>query len=468
MLPYIEVIKEKVKHLMEFNYSGLTGDVITRDDCNYEIDRRQWNRSIEKYPLVIVYCLNKKDIENAICWARENSVSARIRSGGHHYEGYSTDNDVIVIDVSRMKGISIDEDKEIVKIDGGVRNREMYEALGAKGYPFPGGGCPTVGVVGFTLGGGWGYSCRFLGFGCDSLTEVELIDYTGKAIIANKKYNSDLFWACTGGGGGNFGVVTSMTFALPKKINKATLINMEYPNMTRNGILEVFNVWQEIFNQLDERMNIKLAIYNSRYKGIGVKITGVFYGHPEEANKLLMPFKAILANMNINMEYTTVLEVNRKIQDSHPDYESYKSTGRFIHRDYTKEEMMTLIDLIDNRAEGAIYTALSLYGLGGAISKIDKNETAFYYRDAIAIMGLQSVWEEEKYATFNRKWVIDKVRYIESVTVGSFINFPFKELTNYESEYYGENMNRLRFVKEKYDPEDIFSFPQGIRANGEL
>ena len=449
---------------MDLNYSGLTGDVVTRDDHSYEIDRKQWNRAIEKYPLVIVYCYNHEDVQNAICWARENSVPIRIRSGGHHYEGYSTGNDVIIIDISRMNGIYIDEDKGIVKIDGGVRNREMYEALGSKGYPFSGGGCPTVGVVGFTLGSGWGYSCRFLGLGCDSLKEIELIDYEGKVIIANKECNDDLFWACTGGGGGNFGVVVSMTFALSEKIDKATLINMEYPNMTRNGMLNVFSIWQKTFKNLDERMNIKLAIYNSKYRGMGVKITGVFYGETEEANKLLMPFKAIAANMNIAMEYTSVLEVNRKIQDSHPDYESYKSTGRFVQRDYTKDEMMALIDLIYSRAKGSIYNALSLYGLGGAVAKVDKRETAFYYRDAIAIMGLQSGWEEPEYTPFNRAWVIDKIKYIESVTEGSFINFPFKELSNYEEQYYGENISRLKSIKEKYDPKNIFDFQQAIKV----
>lgn len=449
---------------MEFNYSQLTGDVVTRDDYRYEKDRKQWNRAIEKYPLVIVYCYNYEDVQNSIQWAKKNNISIRIRSGGHHYEGYSTGNDVMIVDVSRMNGIYIDEEKSIVKIDGGVRNREMYEALGAKGYPFPGGGCPTVGVVGFTLGGGWGYSCRFLGLGCDSLKEVEIIDYEGKIITLNKECNEDLFWACTGGGGGNFGVVVSMTFNLPQKIDKATLVNIEYPNMSKDSMLNIFNVWQENFNSLDERMNIKLAIYNSKYKGMGAKITGVFYGKSEEANEILMPFKSIATNMNITMEYTTVLEVNRKIQDSHPDYESYKSTGRFVNRTYTNEEMKSLVALIENRAEGSIYTALSLYGLGGAVAKVDKEETAVYYRDSIAIMGLQSVWEEPEYASFNRAWVIEKFKYIESVTEGSFINFPFKELSNYEEQYYGENMSRLRRIKGKYDPKNVFDFPQVIKS----
>src|SRR5690348_2228086 len=133
---------------MRFDYSKLTGQVVTREDFSYEEDRKAWNRAIEKYPLVIVYCKNKNDISSAIAWAKINSLEIRIRSGSHHYEGYSNGNDVVIIDVSKMNNIIVDEEKGIVTIQGGVRDCEIYETLGALGYPFPGGGCPTVGVVG--------------------------------------------------------------------------------------------------------------------------------------------------------------------------------------------------------------------------------------------------------------------------------------------------------------------------------
>ena len=138
------------------NLDKLTGEVITKSDSRYEEARQQWNRAIERYPLAIVYCSCEEDVSNAIKWARENHIEIRIRSGGHHYEGFSTGDDVLVIDVSRLNKIEVDEIKRVVYVDGGVRNRELYDKLCSKGYPFPGGGCPTVGVVGYTLGGGWG------------------------------------------------------------------------------------------------------------------------------------------------------------------------------------------------------------------------------------------------------------------------------------------------------------------------
>ena len=162
------------------NFKKLTGKVITKDDFEYEESRQAWNRAIQKYPQAIVYCQNEEDVMNALKFSKENKIPFRIRSGSHHYEGYSTGNDLLVIDVSHLNKIKLDEVNQIVTVEGGVRNRELYEAVCGAGYPFPGGGCPTVGVAGFTLGGGWGYSARMLGLGCDNLIEAEELFKKGK------------------------------------------------------------------------------------------------------------------------------------------------------------------------------------------------------------------------------------------------------------------------------------------------
>ena len=412
------------------DFSKLTGDLVTRENIEYEKSIESWNRAIKKYPLGIVFCNNIYDVKNALEWAKENNIPFRIRVGRHNYEGYSIGNDVLVIDLSKMNNIIIDEENMKVTIEGGVKNEEIYEALCVLGYPFPGGGCPTVGVVGFALGGGWGYSSRLLGLGCDNLLEVKFINSKGKIVIANEYDNSDLFWASKGGGGGNFGVVISMTFKIPQKIEMATLIDIDYPNSEKEELVYVIRTLQKKFKNLDRRMNLKTAIYNSKDKGIGVKITGLFYGHKEEANEILLPFK-LPTRVNFNLSYMRVLEANRKIEYSHPPYEKYKSTGRFVFRDYDNCEIEKLIDIVSNRAEGAYYTAISFYGLGGAVKDVHKNSSAF--------------------------------KYIESITTGSFINFPFRDLKDYEEEYYGENKDKLREIRKKYDEDKFFAFEQGIK-----
>lgn len=450
--------------MRDLDYKRLSSEVVTKDSFLYENHREAWNRAIQKYPDAICYPKTTKEVIETLKWVKNNGVQFRIRSGRHHYEGYSTGNDIFIIDVSKMNNIYVDEINQTVKIDGGVRNRELYEAVNSLGYPFPGGGCPTVGVIGFTLGGGWGYSSRLFGLGCDCLIEAELVDYDGDLLVLNNKENRDLFWALKGSGGGNFGIVTSMTFKLPNKINMATLINIDFNNIDIEEKIDIIEELQNTYKALDRRMNLKIAIYNSAEKGSGIKMTGLFYGTKEEANKILEGLKNKGSNLYYNLEYMTVLEANRLIQDSHPDYEKYKSGGRFVFRDYNREEIREIIELVANRAEGATYTAVSFYGLGGAVSDIEKCDTAFYYRGAKFIMGFQSVWEDLKYAEKNVNWVKENFEFIRLITEGSFVNFPIDVINDYEKEYYGENINKLKEIKEKYDPKNMFNFEQSIKG----
>lgn len=447
------------------DYSGLTGKIITKESFEYEESRLAWNRAIDKYPLVMIYCYNEEDVVNAILWAKGNSLEIRVRSGAHSYEGYSTGDNVVIIDISKMNEIYIDEDNGFVKIGGGVRNREIYEALGNRGYAFPGGGCPTVGVAGLVLGGGWGYSSRLLGLACDSIIEVEMINYEGKKLILNEESNSDLFWACKGSGGCNFGIITSMTIKLKEKIKMGTLIYINYSDITKEDNIKVIEILQELYEDLDRRMNLKTAIYNSAERGRGVKLTGLFYGNSSDAREILNPLENITSSIEFRVEDMSILECNRWIQDSHPDYEKYKSTGRFVYRNYSKNEIERLIEIIDNPAKGTVYTAISFYGAGGAIADVDKLDTAYYYRDAKFIMGIQSVWEDDKYSNINKEWVKINFKTIEEMTEGSFVNFPLDELNNYENEYYGKNIKRLKEIKKKYDPYNVFNYPQVIKGD---
>lgn len=373
------------------NFKKLTGKVITKDDFEYEESRQAWNRAIQKYPQAIVYCQNEEDVMNALKFSKENKIPFRIRSGSHHYEGYSTGNDLLVIDVSHLNKIKLDEVNQIVTVEGGVRNRELYEAVCGAGYPFPGGGCPTVGVAGFTLGGGWGYSSRLYGLGCDSLIEAEVIDYKGDKLVANHQMNPDLYWALKGGGSGNFGVVTKLTYKLPEKMAMCTLVNIDYQRVSVEKVIEVASRYQQFFKDLDRRLNLKMAMYNSETKGQGVRLTGIFYGTKEEADALLNQFND---GTDYDLDYMSVLEANRAVQDSHPDFEKYRSGGRFIYRHYTEVELKEMLHLIEVRAEGSLYTAITFYGVGGAVSDVSPQESAYYYRDAIFILGFQSVWEE--------------------------------------------------------------------------
>ncbi|EIT84773.1 FAD linked oxidase domain-containing protein [Fictibacillus macauensis ZFHKF-1] len=441
---------------------GLTGEIITRFSPLYTAARQEWNRGVQRFPLIIVYCENNRDVSNAVIWSRKQQVPLRIRSGGHHYEGFSIGDGVLVIDISRMNAISF-RDSMNITVQAGVKNEQLYAYVSSRGYPFPGGTCPTVGVSGYTLGGGWGLSSRKFGLGCDSLVELEMVDYKGRILVANEKQNSELFWACRGAGGGNFGVVVSLTYKVPNKVNKISLIQMEGPNLTQRLQMQFFYTWQQWLASMDSRMTMVGRIYNALDGGYGLGGTGFFYGSKEEALRLVEPL-SLGGNVQIRVEELPFYEAIQKVEAAYPPYERFKSTGRFVNRTYSKREIESIISLLRQRAPGSVYAALSLYALGGKVAEVAPEETAFFYRDAHYIMGLQSVWEDQEYKSVNVKWLENRFPYLDRITTGSYVNFPYSELSDPERAYFGGNVPRLEKVKAMYDPYDVFSFPQSLSS----
>jgi len=447
--------------MKDFLY-GLTGHIITTFDPIYSEARQGFNRAIQQYPLIIVYCLNIRDVSNAVIWSRKHCVPIRIRSGGHNYEGYSNGDCILVIDVSRMNNMNIDECTDKLYVESGVTNMQVYGFVASKGYAFPGGTCPTVGVSGYALGGGWGLSCRYFGLGCDSLEEIEMVNYEGNVIKANQRNNSDLFWACRGAGGGNFGIIVSMTFRLPPRINKVTLIEIDYLNVSSEEQEEFIHTWQQWLKTADNKITLISRIYNSVNDGLAMLVRGIYYGETEEAKRIIMDFLA-LDGAEYNIEYVTFIEAVTIIGSAYPSSEKFQAVSRFVLRNFNCDEITEIVRLIKERPQGSVFAGISMYALGGSVSEIEVSDTAFFYRNANFIIWLETIWEERRYAEENRKWIYNQSQYLEAVTKGSYVNFPYGKLPDYLEEYYGAHANILTRIKMKYDPLNVFTFPQGIK-----
>lgn len=446
-------------------FSGLTGRIVTPKDPLYSVARQDYNRAVQQFPLIIDYCRDERDVANAVVWSRKNRVPLRVRNGGHNYEGYSNGDGVLVIDVSGLDRIKIDEEKNLLTVGGGVTNRRVYDFVSSRGYPFPGGTCPTVGVCGYSTGGGWGLSCRYLGLGCDSLAGIGLVNYEGKLIKASRSLNADLFWACRGAGGGNFGVIVSLEFILPRKVDKVTLIEIDYLGVGSQEQEDFLRVWQDWLRGADKRVTLISRIYNSAADGLSMLVRGIFYGGPDEAERLLAPFLA-LAGADYSFSYVTFLEAVTVIGSVYPPFERFQSASRFVTQDFTSAEIPRLVGLIRERAPGSVFAGLSMYALGGRVSEVGRDETAFFYRGAHFIIWLETVWEDARFAAQNRAWVGRRFPILAAVTTGSYVNFPYRGLRYYLSEYYGAHVPALEKIKRKYDPLDVFTFPQGLRSDG--
>lgn len=440
---------------------GIKGDIITPGDPEYNEARQEWNRRIQRFPRAIVYCENRKDVCRSVEWAQQTASPIRLRGGGHHYEGYSTGNGALVIDVSRMNSVTVEDG--LVRAEGGASNRALYDAVGPLGYAFPSGTCPTVCVSGLTQGGGWGLSCRLLGLTCDSLVSAELVNASGRIVTANAHCNQDLFWALRGGGGGNFGVVTALTYRLPDfKPEAVTYVQLYYPNSDAALQARFWETWQRWVPDADRRLTLQASIYHAEEEGFAVYSRGLFFGTPEEAMQAVEPLTA-LPRCRTSFQATTFYEAIQIIEAGYPPSEKFKSTGRYVTRPIDSEDIRRFTDSLRDYPRGSVFTAYSLYMLGGAVADKSPQETAFFFRDAPYIALLQSIWEDDRYEAVNTGWVDRNFPPLARATAGSYINFPYSSLKDYMRAYYGGNAARLRRVKRMYDPCNVFCFQQSIR-----
>lgn len=399
----------------------------------------------------------------AVRYAVNQNMEISVRSGGHNYEGFCTGNRKLVIDTSCLKNMSICEPSHTVRIGSGVNNRELYQFLSEYGYPFPSGTCPTVSASGLTQGGGWGHSARMFGLTCDWLTEAELVDAHGNLITANETVHPDLFWALKGGGGGNFGVVTSLSYRLLPKYSKVTYIDIQYPGIDEKTALHFFRVWQKWVKKEEYRFTPNSRIFNSKKDGMGIFLRGFFYGTPKEAVKAVMPFLKICGARAV-FRSVTFSEAVQNDAAVYPAYEKFRFAGRFSFGHYSDRQIKALLRLIKVRAKGGVYASIALYALGGRVRGKGPYDTAFYYRNADYMIGIETVWKEPKAQPQNLIWLHSRFQCLCSLTEGSYINFPYLGTGNYMNAYYGKNAARLAYIKKKYDPCNRFCFAQSIKT----
>ncbi|MDQ3822412.1 MAG: FAD-binding oxidoreductase, partial [Actinomycetota bacterium] len=219
---------------------ALAGDVVTPSESRYTSARLLFNTRFDAIkPRAIAFCENAADVQKAVRWARKHDVRISARSGGHSYGGYSA-GPGLVVDVSRIDGISVNPQARTATIGAGARLIDVYAELWKHGLAIPGGSCPSVGIAGLALGGGVGFSSRKLGLTSDNVRGLRIVTADGRARNASAREHGDLFWACRGGGGGNFGVATSFAFRAHPVGNVATYA-IDWP---WSDALEAVAAWQ--------------------------------------------------------------------------------------------------------------------------------------------------------------------------------------------------------------------------------
>src|SRR5205085_4112734 len=287
-------------HLRELR-RGLAGDVLTPTSAGYNRARLLYSPRFDSiHPQAIVLAETAEDVAHTIRWARRHRVHLVPRSGRHSYGGYSTTTGV-VLDVSRLNRVRVSGGQAVV--GAGALLVDVYAALAAHGRMIPAGTCPSVGIAGLTLGGGHGYASRKLGLACDALVGLTIVTASGEVLRCDAHRHSDLFWACRGGGGGNFGVVTSFTFRTTPVGEVATYV-LEWPWAQ---VREVVAAWQAFAPHAPEALSLDLNLTATDTRP-HVTSAGQYLGSAADLKRALAPLLAVGTPSHVEIVPRTFLE----------------------------------------------------------------------------------------------------------------------------------------------------------------
>ncbi|AHM68704.1 dehydrogenase [Paenibacillus polymyxa] len=440
----------------------LTGRIVIPGNPSYNMARMEFNRRFSKFPRVIVFCQRTQDVINAVKWARERGIRLRVRSGRHSYEGFSTVNGGIIIDVSEMNKVTVDRKNGVAIVQTGNPLARVYKKLWNKRVAIPAGTAPDVGVAGLTLGGGIGLLSRKYGLTCDNLKQVKMVvasgRYGAKTIVANSKKHSDLLWASRGGGGGNFGVATEFTFRV-RPISKVSIYSITWKWSDLEKVLPAWQRWApSVTNRLTSTIEVAA-------KQVGTIVsTGQLLGGAEELRRLIRPLLRAGTPVKVMVKTVPFIEATHFFAESDLNLEpKFKITGAYGFQPLPPEGVRIIRDFLaqaPNR-HSSVWSQ-SLGGARSAVSRVSPTATAYPHRKAETIYELSARWRNSGEQERNIQWVERFRKALRPFVKGNYVNFPDLQIKNWPKAYYGVNFGRLKQVKRKYDPHNVFHFAQSI------
>lgn len=443
----------------------LDGDLVRRSSPHYRVAKRLYDTRFDAIrPLAIAYCESIDDVQACVRWCKRNGVRPAARSGGHSYGGYSTVGDGLVIDVSRLDRVVIFAAG--AQVGAGAQLGDVYRRLATVEATIPAGSCPTVGIAGLTLGGGVGFASRKFGLTCDALQELTIVTADGRVRTCSESQNADLFWACRGGGGGNFGIVTDLTF-MTYPVSRVATYTASWPWDRAAAVVDAWQRWAP--DAPDELFSVCRLWSTAGGAAATVGSSGQFFGSSDALRALLAPLLAAAEPSSLSV-----------VERTYPQATSYwagGSTGRATFAaksDYAREPLgpagiAVLVNAVQTRqASARLGTGgVLLDSYGGAINRIPVGATAFAHR------GMRCSFQEAAYwspgdppatVTANLAWLRDLHAALRPhVTGAAYVNYIDPTLAGWQQAYYGPAYPRLRRVKRRVDPGNIFRFAQSIR-----
>ena len=442
--------------------AGFGGAVIGPDDPDYDGARAVWNGMIDRYPALIARPRGVADVIAAVNFARDRGLPLAVRGGGHNVAGSAVRDGALVIDLSGMRGVRVDPDARTVRAEGGATWGDVDRETQVFGLAAPGGVVSDTGIAGLTLGGGFGWLSRKYGMSIDNLLSADVVTADGELVVASEDSHPDLFWAVRGGGG-NFGVVTSFEYRLHEVGPEVAMCFAWYP---ADRAADVLRSYREEMDEAPDEVSA-IAFYawvpeleefpESSWGDPAMVVAAVHAGDPETGERELRPLRELAEPIADLSGALPFVDLQRLLDEDYPH------GRRYYWKSTTLSELSdAAIDRIvahSEKAPSKLSTVDVWYG-GGAITAVDPDATAYRHRDAPYLLNPEANWDDPADDEANVAWVRGFVADMREFSGGglytNFAGFGESEEGDLARRAYGGNYDRLRAVKERYDPGDLF------------
>ena len=444
--------------------AAVAGNVIVPGDEDYHDARALWNGRIDRFPAAIVRATSTDDVAAAIRFARENDREIAVRGGGHHVTGSAIVDDGVVIDCSTLTDVDLDAEARTVRVGAGCRVDDVLSVTQEHGLAIACGSAAHNGVAGSTLAGAIGWVRREHGLGIDNLRSVELVTVDGEVLTVGAEENPDLFWGLRGGGA-NFGVATSFEFDCFEIGPEIAVAQPIYPAPDEETVRDLLGQYRDYVADAPREVT-SMAIVTSvpplpfvpreAHGAPVVMFYAAYAGDPVEGEDVLRPLREMgepAMDMSARMPFIALHEIANEL---------FPSGNRYSwHSLYADEASDDLIERIAanaaNRPEGE--AAIELWHLGGAVSDVAPDATAYAHRDATFMIGTSATWRDPAADAAHLEWAEASwtdLRESEATREGSYPGFPgFVTGEERARMAYGENLDRLADLKAEYDPENL-------------
>ncbi len=440
------------------------GQVVRPGHDDYEQARRVYNHMIDAWPSAVVRCAGVDDVVAVVRYAAESGTPLAVRGGGHSVPGFGTADDAVVADLGGLADVIVKPIARTASAGGGATWGAFNEATAPHGLATTGGIISTTGIAGLTLGGGIGYLCRGYGLSCDNLLSARVVTADGSVVTASEQEHPDLFWALRGGGG-NFGVVTDLTYRL-HPVGDIYGGPMFFELSDAAALLAYFRSFiQDAPREYGGFPAFQIApplpfVPEDRVGDTFVALVSCWTGSVPEGERLIQGFREVAAPVAEHVGVMPYAALNSAFDPLVPPGLQHYWKAAFV-TELTDDAIRAHVE--HGARVPTVNSTVHLYPINGACHDVAADATAFGHRDATFAPVIAGMWPDPADNEANTAWVKDYYAAVAPHSqAGGYVNFASPDDQGRVAENYGAGYMRLREVKRRYDPDNLFRLNQNI------